>query len=102
MGILWRRLNKVGPLFIGVFFAVTLSLYAIEPDKAHGGTFDKLGDAFWYGVVTMSTVGYGDIAPVYPIARSLAGLEAVLGQLYPAIILARIMTLHSETAGRGL
>ena len=40
-----------------------------------------------------ATVGYGDIFPVNPIARVLANLEAVIGQLYPATTLARFVTL---------
>ena len=40
----------------------------------------------------------GDIVPVARAARSLAMLEALVGQLYPAIILARLVSLHGERA----
>jgi len=44
----------------------------------------------------LTTTGFGDIAPVHPFARSLANLEAIVGQLYPATILARLVTLELE------
>jgi len=40
--------------------------------------------------------GYGDIVPVGPFARTLANLEAIVGQLYPAALLARLITLELE------
>ena len=44
--------------------------------------------------MTLTTAGYGDIVPVAQPARSLAVLEALLGQLYPAIVLARLVSLQ--------
>ena len=44
--------------------------------------------------MTLTTVGYVDITPLHPIARSLAMLEALTGQLYPAILLARLVSLE--------
>jgi hypothetical protein len=41
-------------------------------------------------------VGYGDITPLHPMARDIANLEAVLGQLYPATLLARLVSLEIE------
>ncbi len=72
MSILWRRLRKVGPLFLGIFVAVAVSLYLLE----HGvqdGKFDKFSDAIWFCVVTMSTVGYGDVYPVTSAGRAITG-----------------------------
>jgi len=40
--------------------------------------------------------GYGDIVPVDPFARTLSNLEAIVGQLYPATLLARLITLELE------
>jgi hypothetical protein len=54
--------------------------------------------AIYFSFVTLTTVGYGDIVRVHPIARSLCNLEAICGQLYPATLLARIVTL--EVASR--
>ena len=51
----------------------------------------------YFSVVTLTTVGFGDIAAVHPVARSLVMVEALIGQLYPAILLARIVTLQMET-----
>lgn len=48
----------------------------------------------FFSLTTITTTGYGDIVPVHPLARSLANLEAVFGQLYPATLLARLVGLH--------
>ncbi len=48
----------------------------------------------YFSITTLTTVGYGDISPVHPIARSLTNLQGLFGQLYPAIIIARVMTLY--------
>lgn len=44
--------------------------------------------------VTLTSVGYGDIVPVHPVARSLTNIETIIGQLYPATLLARLVTLE--------
>ena len=49
-----------------------------------------------FSLSTLTTLGYGDIVPVHPLARSLANLEALIGQLFPATILARLVTLELE------
>jgi Ion channel len=58
----------------------------------------SFGDLMYFSVTTLTTVGYGDIAPINPIARSLSNLEAIVGQLYPAIILARMITVYTPKA----
>lgn len=42
----------------------------------------------YFSTVTMTTVGFGDIVPVTPAARLVTGLEAIVGQLYLAIVIA--------------
>ena len=54
----------------------------------------------YFSLSTLTSLGYGDIVPVHPVARSLATLEAVIGQLYPPTLLARVVTL--ELSGREL
>ena len=51
---------------------------------------------FYFSFVTLTTVGYGDVTPVSRAARVLAIGEALVGQLYPAIILARLVTLQTS------
>jgi hypothetical protein len=48
----------------------------------------------YFSFVTLTTVGYGDITPAHPIVRSLAILEALVGQLYPAILIGRLVALE--------
>jgi hypothetical protein len=50
----------------------------------------------YFSFVTLTSTGYGDVVPVHPIARSLCNLESTIGQLYPAILLARLVTLELE------
>jgi len=55
----------------------------------------------YYSFVTLTTVGYGDVTPVNPAARSLAMLEALLGQLFPAILIARLVSLEVSSRVEG-
>ncbi len=48
----------------------------------------------YFSFVTLTTLGYGDILPRSPIARSLATSEALFGQLYPAVMIARLISLE--------
>jgi hypothetical protein len=50
----------------------------------------------YFSFVTLTSTGFGDIVPIHPLARSMVNLEAVIGQLYPATLLARLVTLHVE------
>lgn len=56
---------------------------------------------FYFSMVALTTVGFGDITAIHPVARSLVMLEAFIGQLYPAILLARLVTLEMETRQSG-
>jgi hypothetical protein len=49
---------------------------------------------FYLSFVTLTSTGFGDIVPVHPLARSLRNIESIVGQLYPATLLARLVTLE--------
>jgi voltage-gated potassium channel Kch len=55
---------------------------------------DALAFLLYFSVVTMTTLGYGDITPAVPAARMLCSLEAVIGQLFVAVFIARLVSLH--------
>ena len=48
----------------------------------------------YFSVTTLASVGYGDITPLGPVARSLAALEGVIGQLFPVLLLARLVSME--------
>jgi hypothetical protein len=54
----------------------------------------------YYSFVTMTTIGYGDILPLHPAARSLAVAEGLAGPLYLAILIARLVSMRMTTRGR--
>ena len=70
--------------------------------QASGGSTLKNNAHFaYFSFVTLTTLGYGDTVPVLPVARSLAIAEALVGQLYPAILIARLVSLQiSAREGR--
>ncbi len=51
----------------------------------------------YFSFVTLTTVGYGDITALNPFARCLAVLEALTGQLFPTILIARLVALQVES-----
>jgi hypothetical protein len=56
----------------------------------------SIAQLIYFSFTTLTTTGYGDIVPVNAFARSLANLESVIGQLFPATLLARLITLELE------
>ena len=48
----------------------------------------------YFSFVTLTTLGLGDILPMSPIARLLVILEAIVGQLFPVILIARLVSLE--------
>lgn len=91
-------------LNIAIFFSILFRLIAERvPGSFTGIPVDfvqkiSFGDLMYFSMTTLTTTGYGDIAPIAPIARSLANFEAIIGQLYPAIILGRMITLYTPKA----
>lgn len=49
----------------------------------------------YYSFTTLTTLGFGDIVPKSPLARALTTIEAVMGQLYLALLVARLVGLHN-------
>lgn len=72
LSLLRERLVRVGPLFLTVFIFVTIAVYFLER-SAPETHISSIGDAVWFTVVTLSTVGYGDIYPVTSAGRWLTG-----------------------------
>ena len=68
----------------------------LVPRDAAGGIAGNFGAALYYSYVTLTTLGYGDILPVHRIVRSFATLEALTGQLYIAVVMARLITLYTS------
>jgi voltage-gated potassium channel Kch len=48
----------------------------------------------YFSFCTLTTVGYGDVTAVDTFARSVAMLEALTGQLFPAVLIARIVSME--------
>jgi hypothetical protein len=55
---------------------------------------DDRASITYFSFVTLTTVGYGDITPTHEITRMFAIMEALTGQLYPATLLARLVSLE--------
>ncbi len=85
-------------LYIGLIFAALFHVAALTLHPSFRGlpttrqaTFAAL---LYFSLSTLTTSGFGDIVPVHPFVRALANLESVAGQLYPATLVARLVTLH--------
>jgi hypothetical protein len=88
-------------LLLGVIWAIAYALVYRTVPHAFAGQLDHpegFGDWAYFSLVTLTTLGYGDITPVARAARSLATFEGLIGQLYPAIIIARLVSLTVSDA----
>jgi len=88
-------------LLAGVYFGLLYwAIEQIHPGTVTATNFSRTG-AIYYSFVTLATIGYGDIVPRTDVARGLAILEGVGGQLFLAVLVARLMSLYSNPEGNG-
>jgi hypothetical protein len=91
-------------LLLGFVFGLTyIILETLLP-----GSFSNISDQpaeisnglFYYSYVTLTTMGYGDIVPLRPLARTFAYLEAIIGVFYMAIMIGSMIGLLLNRANR--
>ncbi len=78
-------------LLIGFVWALLYGITASLDSNAFSQPIievESYGRAVYFSFTTLTTLGYGDIIPVSPLAKMLTNLEAIIGQLYPAILIA--------------
>ena len=91
-------------LILMVFMRAHGLIEALRPDsyRTDGLPFSQRSDEMlvanfqYFSTITLTTVGFGDIVPITPAARLATGLEAIVGQLYLAVVIA---TLVGRVAG---
>lgn len=99
----------MGAVVTYMLAAVAFAQLFLILELLDNGAFRGLSDAtlddrpdlsnalIYFSFVCITTMGYGDIVPVSSLARSLATLEGVFGQLYLAVMIARLVGLHLAT-----
>ena len=97
LGVLWALVYSVMEMLSPGSLAMP---GAVEAESIRfGGTRSVL--ALYFSFVTMTTLGYGDIVPRSAPARMFAAMEAIMGQMYLAVLVARLVALHiSQSMGR--
>ncbi len=85
-----RQLRSALFIMFMLILATSTALYLVERG-GNGGNFDSIPASMWWAVITLTTLGYGDVVPVSVLGKFLAGCTAVLGVgmfALPASILA--------------
>jgi hypothetical protein len=88
LGLLWAFAYILVEHHVPGSFAITVS--------ADAGQSVTGFNALYFSFVTLSTVGYGDIIPVAPVAKLLAVMEATVGILTTTVLIARLVALYSS------
>jgi len=94
-------------LILGIFW---FSVYSLI-ETIHAGSFVLMAPQatsvnratlLYFSLITLTTVGYGDVLPATPTARGLAALEGVSGVLYLAITVARLVAAYQSLSNEGV
>jgi hypothetical protein len=78
LGLIWSLFYVLVNVLIPSSFSIQIS----------GNPFEQANHFLYFSFVTLTTLGYGDISPLGETARALSTIEAILGQLYIAILVA--------------
>jgi len=97
-------------ILVGITFGFLYQLLELRLDAAFNlptaagapGDYGHDSHLLYFSFVTLTTVGYGDITAVHPVARMFVIIEALIGQLYPATLLARLVSLEIASRSQGM
>ncbi len=90
-------------LLLGVFWAGTyeiISYVAPAAFAAPGGAAPTQSALLYFSFTTLTTTGYGDITAINPIVRMWSIFEAIIGTMYIATVIARLVSLYSNRVAR--
>lgn len=91
-------------LLLGITWTSLFSLISlVYPDaflEVRGDVVQRWNDLMYFSFTTLTTLGYGDIAPTNTLARIWSTLEAVTGTLYLTILVARLVAIYSREHAR--
>jgi voltage-gated potassium channel len=92
---LWATLLILGGLVLTMASFMYLAERQVQPERL--GT---IPDAMWWAIVTLMTVGYGDVVPVTPLGKVIASATAVMGFAMLALPIGIIANAFSEVIHR--
>jgi len=91
LAVLWAAIYTNLELFYGNAFLFQGELAAAAGIEAD----DLFQHMIYYSFVTLSTLGYGDVIPDHLAAQNWAAMEAMIGQFYIAIVMARLVSIYT-------
>ena len=91
IGVCWAFMYSLTNLLLPGSFYVS-DAHQLGTSLGMSGT--QSGFANYYSFVTLTSLGYGDVVHVNPVSRALSYLEAVLGQIFMAVLVARLVGLQ--------
>ena len=85
-------------LLIGIIFALLYdAVGAVTPGGFFGSpALGTITNALFFSFTTLTTVGYGNLVPATPFGQSLAMVEAVSGQIFLIVVVARLVSLWGQ------
>ena len=89
-------------LLIGdLWFLCFETIYLLNP-AAFTSSAETINsfDLLYFSFTTLTTVGYGDIAPISPLAKVLTNLEGICGVMYPAVLIGRLVGIYNPELER--
>ena len=90
-------------LLLGVFWAQTYEIVSFAVPAAFtqpDGAVPSQGALLYFSFTTLTTTGYGDITAINPVVRMWSIFEAIIGTMYNATVIARLVSLYGSRAGR--
>ena len=102
--VLRERKEQIYLSVMFIFFlllCISTIMFYVE-NEAQPNTFSSIPSSMWWGIETLTTVGYGDMLPITPLGRILGGMISVLGIglfALPAGILSSGLTEHLQKDG---
>lgn len=90
LGLIWSLAYQLTALCVP-------NAFIMQAPLTSGDSQSLESHLFYFSFISLTSIGFGDIVATHPMARMLVILEGVTGQLFPVILIARLVSLHLET-----